>query len=338
MKNKNKKVWYLVFALVLVVAGYFFWSSASPARALVAEDVFGVTYALPDPKDYHEMVLNEATFSYAPGARIEIDTDSIALGDVTGDGLGDVVVLVNDYPGGSATYHSLHVVSAHLPKDALLVWDGYSVRPSSFKIENGSLVVVFNDKTQTYHYVSVENAFKKTETQASLRSTEKASVSKLSVPHIPSESDLTVKDGRCIFKPLGFSVGCPLWDYRVTFSPGSVYFGHEKIREDVLLVVSWYEKSEKSIDQIKKEAVSSSIESTQSEEKVLINGLEAIKVTTVKTKYPEYPVVRYIVDAGTRLYSISGETNDFLEKTINNRTQEGIELGPQDFAYSFKLE
>jgi len=136
----------------------------------------------------------------------------------------------------------------------------------------------------------------------------------------------------------GFSNKYPT-GWRNVEANSHVGFGPQEIGEDVVWGVSFYNKSEKTVAQIKDELGKKFPDRTQTEEIISINGLPATKVITTTKKYEDWYSVSVIIDSGNMLYAISNgsQTDKALNEMITERTGKSSSVLFEDLYMSFRI-
>lgn len=136
----------------------------------------------------------------------------------------------------------------------------------------------------------------------------------------------------------GFSIRYPS-GWRKVESTNQTGFGPQEIGEDVVLGVTFYNKSEKTIAQIKDDAGKQFPDRTQTEEIISLNGLPAIKVITTTKKYEDWYSVSIIIDSGDKLYAIGNgaQTDKTLNEMVAKITGKSSSVSFEDFYMSFRI-
>lgn len=118
-----------------------------------------------------------------------------------------------------------------------------------------------------------------------------------------------------------------------------VGFGPQEVGEDVLWGVSFYNKSEKTVSEIKNDIGKQFSDRKQSEETVTFNGLSAIKVVTTTNQYADWYSVSMIIDSGNMLYAIGNgaQADTVLNEMLLKRTGKEYNINFEDFYSSFRL-
>lgn len=118
-----------------------------------------------------------------------------------------------------------------------------------------------------------------------------------------------------------------------------VGFGPQEIREDVLWAVSFYNKSEKTMAQIKDESGEQFDDRKQTEEAINLEGLTATKVVTTTNQYTNWYLVTIIIESDDMLYAINNgaQTDTALNEMLIKRTGKDYEITFEDYYTSFKL-
>lgn len=134
----------------------------------------------------------------------------------------------------------------------------------------------------------------------------------------------------------GFSIKHPM-GWRKAESDNWVGFGPQEIGEDVLWGVSFYNKSEKTIVEIKDDVGDQFSDRQQTEESITLNGLPATKVITTTNQFKDWYSVIIIIDTGNMLYSIGNgaQSDEALNKMLTTRTDKEYDLSFEDFYSSF---
>jgi hypothetical protein len=103
--------------------------------------------------------------------------------------------------------------------------------------------------------------------------------------------------------------------------------------------VSFYNKSEKTISQIKDEVGKQFSDRKQTDETIVFNGLTATKVVTTTNQYPDWYSVTIIIDNGNMLYAIGNgaQTDKALNDMLLKRTGKNYNISFEDFYTSFRL-
>lgn len=135
-----------------------------------------------------------------------------------------------------------------------------------------------------------------------------------------------------------FSIRYPS-GWRKVESTNQTGFGPQEIGEDVVWGISFYNKSDKTITQIKDELGKKFPDRTQTEEIISINGLPATKVITTTKQSENWYSVLIIIDSGNMLYAISnGSQNDkALNEMITKRTGKSSNSSFEDLYMSFRI-
>jgi len=136
----------------------------------------------------------------------------------------------------------------------------------------------------------------------------------------------------------GFSIKHPA-GWRKVETENGVGFGPKEIGEDVLIGVSFYNKSEKTISQIKDEIGKQFSDRKQTDEALTFNGLTATKVVTTTNQYADWYSVTIIIDSENMLYAIGNgaQTNTALNEVLLKRTGKDYNMSFEDFYTSFRL-
>ena len=118
-----------------------------------------------------------------------------------------------------------------------------------------------------------------------------------------------------------------------------VGFGPQEIGEDVIWGVSFYDKLEKTVSEIKDEMGKQFSDRKQSEETVTFNGLTTTKVVTTTDQYADWYSVTMIIDSGNMLYAIGNgaQTDTALNEMLLERTGEEYNISFEGFYSSFRL-
>ncbi|PJA40598.1 hypothetical protein CO178_01950 [candidate division WWE3 bacterium CG_4_9_14_3_um_filter_34_6] len=135
-----------------------------------------------------------------------------------------------------------------------------------------------------------------------------------------------------------FSINYPV-GWRKVESPNMVGFGPQAIPEDVTWTVLFYNKSEKTITQVKAEIGKQFIDREQTEETIILGNITATKLVTTTDEYPDWYSVTIIVEGGDILYVIgNGAQKDIgLNQMLLERTGKEYNLSFEDFSSSFRL-
>jgi hypothetical protein len=136
----------------------------------------------------------------------------------------------------------------------------------------------------------------------------------------------------------GFSIKHPV-GWRKVETENWTGFGPQEIGEDVLWGVSFYNKSEKTIAQIKDDVGKQFDDRKQTEETITLDGLTAIKVVTTTNQFADWYSVVIIIDNGNMLYSIGNgaQTDTALNEMLAKRTGQDYDITFEDYYTSFKL-
>lgn len=136
----------------------------------------------------------------------------------------------------------------------------------------------------------------------------------------------------------GFSIKHPT-GWRVVEADGWIGFGPNEIGEDILWVVSYYDKSNITISEIKVDFGKQFDDRKQTEEMVMLDNKTATKVITTTESIPTWYSVNIIIDDGTNLYVIGNgaQTDEALNKMLATRTSEEYNLTFEDYYSTFKL-
>lgn len=135
----------------------------------------------------------------------------------------------------------------------------------------------------------------------------------------------------------GFSIKHPKGWHKVE-TENWVGFGPKEMGEDILMGVSSYNKSEKSISQIKDEVGKQFSDRKQTDEAITFNGLTATKVVTATNQYPDWYSVTIIIDSEDMLYAIGNgaQTDKALNNMLLKRTGKNYDMSFEDFYTSFR--
>ncbi|MDD3999183.1 MAG: hypothetical protein PHR98_03750 [Candidatus Shapirobacteria bacterium] len=116
-------------------------------------------------------------------------------------------------------------------------------------------------------------------------------------------------------------------------------FGPQEIREDTVWGISFYNKSEKTITQIKSEIGQQFSDRKQMEETIIFNRLPATKLITTTNQWVDWYSVTIIIDNGNMLYAISNgaQTDKTLNEVLTRVTGENSNISFEDFYTSFKI-
>lgn len=135
----------------------------------------------------------------------------------------------------------------------------------------------------------------------------------------------------------GFTIKYPT-GWRTVESKNNVGFGPQEIGEDVVWVIQFYNKSEKTITQLVDEIGKQFPDRKQTEEIISLDGLYATKVTTTTNKFANWYSVSIIIDSGNMLYAISNgaQTDKALNEMIANKTGKSSNISFDNFYASFK--
>lgn len=136
----------------------------------------------------------------------------------------------------------------------------------------------------------------------------------------------------------GFSIEYPS-GWRKGEAEKWVGFGPQEIEEDVVWGVSFYNKSEKTITQIKDELGKQFPDRKQTEETISFNGLSATKVITTTNQFADWYLVTIIIDNINMLYEIGNgaQTDKALNEMITKRTGKSSSISFENFYSSFKI-
>jgi hypothetical protein len=136
----------------------------------------------------------------------------------------------------------------------------------------------------------------------------------------------------------GFSIKHPA-GWRKVETENWIGFGPKEIGEDVLMGVSFYNKSEKTISQIKDEVGKQFSDRKQTDEAITFNGIPATKVVTTANQYADWYSVTIIVESGNMLYAIGNgaQTDTALNEMLLKRTGKSYSMSFEDFYTSFRL-
>lgn len=118
-----------------------------------------------------------------------------------------------------------------------------------------------------------------------------------------------------------------------------VGFGPQEVGEDVFWGVSFYDKSVKTILEIKDEVGKQFSDRKQTEETVILEGLTATKVITTANEFEDWYSVTIIVESESKLYAIGNgaQTDTALNETLLKRIGNEYNLSFEDFYSSFSL-
>jgi hypothetical protein len=118
-----------------------------------------------------------------------------------------------------------------------------------------------------------------------------------------------------------------------------VGFGPHEISEDAVWGVSFYNKSERSLVQIKDDIGKQISDRQQTEEPVVVGGLRATKIMTTSPQFPDFYSVTIIIDNGNMLYAIynGSQTDTALHTMLQKRTGRVYAISFEDFYTSFRL-
>ncbi len=116
-------------------------------------------------------------------------------------------------------------------------------------------------------------------------------------------------------------------------------FGPQEIGEDVLWGVSFYDKSEKTVSEIKDEVGKQFSDRKQTEEAIKVNNLDANKVITTTNEFEGWYSVTIIIESVNRHYAIGNgaQTDTALNEMLLKRTGKEYNLSFEDFYSSFSL-
>lgn len=136
----------------------------------------------------------------------------------------------------------------------------------------------------------------------------------------------------------GFSIKHPA-GWRKIETENWVGFGPQEIGEDVTWGVSYYNKSTKTVAQIKDEVGKQFADRKQTEETINFEGITATKVITTTNQYADWYSVTIIVDSGNMFYVIGNgaQTDTALNKMLTKRTGKDYNVTFEDYYTSFKL-
>lgn len=136
----------------------------------------------------------------------------------------------------------------------------------------------------------------------------------------------------------GFSIKYPT-GWRKAEAVNWAGFGPQEIGEDVAWGVSFYNKSEKTVAQIKDEQGKQFPDRKQTEETISFNGLSATKMITTTNQFADWYGVTIIIDSGNMLYAIGNgaQTDKALNEMIAKRTGKSSSISFEDFYSSFRL-
>lgn len=136
----------------------------------------------------------------------------------------------------------------------------------------------------------------------------------------------------------GFSIEHPA-GWRKVETENWVGFGPKEIGEDVLIGVSFYNKSEKTILQIKDEVGKQFSDRKQTDEVISFNGITATKVVTTTNQYTDWYSVTIIIDSENMLYAIGNgaQTDNARNEMLLKRTGKNYDMSFEDFYTSFRL-
>lgn len=134
----------------------------------------------------------------------------------------------------------------------------------------------------------------------------------------------------------GFIIKYPI-GWRKIETENGVGFGPKEIGEDVTWGVSYHNKSDKTIDQIKDEVGNQFSDRKQTEESVTFKGLTATKVVTTTNEFEDWYAVSIIIDSGNMLYKISNGavTDKINNEVLTKRTGKKYNISFEDFYTSF---
>lgn len=136
----------------------------------------------------------------------------------------------------------------------------------------------------------------------------------------------------------GFSIKYPT-GWRKVEAKNWAGFGPQEIGEDVVWGVSFYNKSEKTVAQIKDEQGKQFSDRKQTEETISFNGLSATKIITTTNQFADWYSVTIIIDSGNMLYAIGNgaQTDKALNEMIAKRTGKSSSISFEDFYSAFKI-
>lgn len=136
----------------------------------------------------------------------------------------------------------------------------------------------------------------------------------------------------------GFSIKHPT-GWRKSEASNWVGFGPQEIGEDVLLGVSFYDKSEKTTSQIKDDIGKQFPGRKQSEETITINNLTATKIVTTTNEIADWYSVILIIDSGNSLFAISNgaQTDSALNEMLLRRTGKKYDISFEQFYSTLKF-
>ena len=134
----------------------------------------------------------------------------------------------------------------------------------------------------------------------------------------------------------GFSIKHPM-GWRKAETANWVGFGPQEIGEDVLWGVSFYNKSEKTVAQIKDDIGKQFSDRKQTEEAITLEGLNATKVITTTNQFADWYSVTIIINNGNVLYTVSNgaQTDMVLNEMLTKKTGEDYNISFEDFYTSF---
>ncbi len=135
-----------------------------------------------------------------------------------------------------------------------------------------------------------------------------------------------------------FSINYPT-GWRKVESANWIGFGPQEIGEDVVWGVQFYNKSEKTIAQIKDEVGKQFTDRKQTETTISFDGLSATKVITTTSQFADWYSVSIIIDSGNMLYAIGNgaQTDTTLNEMITKRTGKKSSISFENFYSSFKI-
>ncbi len=160
-------------------------------------------------------------------------------------------------------------------------------------------------------------------------------------PNILPASDDLIDEGWQTYSNsgAGFSIKYPS-EWRIgNISDQGVGFGPEEIREDLLWGLLTYNKSEKTVSQIKDSSGSQFSDRKQTEENITVNGLAATKIITTTDQIEDWYSVLIVIDSRDKLFSISnGAITDInLNDMLLEKTGEEYNISFEEFYTSFKF-
>jgi len=120
---------------------------------------------------------------------------------------------------------------------------------------------------------------------------------------------------------------------------GYVGFGPQEIKEDVLLGITIYSKSKKTLQEIKDSFGEQFLDRVQNEENININGLKAIQVITTTSQISDWYSVNIIIENNDEFYVIGNgaQTDTALNAILLARTGKEYNITFEDFYSTFRL-